>query len=647
MCGITGHLNNIFSEGMAQSVRAMTDTLVHRGPDDSGVWADEGAGIALGHRRLSILDLSATGHQPMTSGSGRYVMVFNGEIYNHLELRARLLSGGHGYQWRGHSDTESLVACLDAWGLEKTLRAANGMFALAVWDKERDALLLARDRIGEKPLYYGWQGNTFLFGSELKALKAHPDFTADIDRDSLTLFLRHNYIPSPYSIYKGIRKLPAGTWLEVSRRAPAQAPRPYWQLSRVIEQGSLEPFAGSDHDALDQLETTLLGAVRRQMISDVPLGALLSGGIDSSTICALLQANSKNPIKTFTIGFSEAHYNEADHARAVARHLRTDHTELLLGADDALSLVPDLAGTWDEPFADSSQLPTLLVMKLARKGVSVALSGDGADELFGGYNRYTYGPGLMRRMGWMPTVLRQATGALLTGIPTTIINRAFGSLTANHGVSLPGEKAHKLGQKLKNSDFGSIDELYLSLLTEWPDSADVVINGDIPRYLLNNNDIRLHLDDPASRMMALDTLGYLPDDILVKVDRAAMAVSLETRAPFLDKELVEFSWSLPMHMKQRNGQGKWLLRQLLDRYVPYELVDRPKMGFAVPLDDWLRGPLRTWAGDLLAEDRLTQEGFLNPGPICDVWRKHCSGKHNYGQRLWSVLMFQSWLEANT
>jgi asparagine synthase (glutamine-hydrolysing) len=640
----------------------MADALHHRGPDDGGVWVDEAEGIALGHRRLSILDLSPAGHQPMASGGGRYVIAFNGEVYNHLELRQELnrhaslaMTAG---AWRGHSDTETLLACFEAWGIEKTLTRAVGMFAIALWDRETRTLTLARDRMGEKPLYYGWQGDTFLFGSELKALKAHPAFRAGIDRGALALLLRHNYVPGPYSIYERIYKLPAGTYLQVSAKgalspgpscspgcSPASGrgePLAYWSLSEVAEAGMGNPFVGSDAEALDALERQLSAAVRSQMAADVPLGALLSGGLDSTTITALMQANSSRPVRTFTIGFDEREYDEATHARAVAKHLRTDHTELRLSGDDALALVPQMPAMYDEPFADSSQLPTHLVMKLARQHVTVALSGDAGDEMFGGYNRYMHVPKVWQRMGWMPLFMRSSLGAGLTAVPSGTINRLAGPLARRVGIAQPGDKAHKLGLRLR--DMRSMDDLYVSLVSEWPSAGGMVVDGHMPPNLLDEQERWPRLADPVARMMALDGLTYLPDDILVKVDRAAMAVSLETRAPFLDRDVVEFACSLPMHMKIRNGQGKWLLRRLLDRYVPRELVERAKMGFGIPLDAWLRGPLRDWAESLLAEDRLRREGYLEPAPVRAAWKAHLAGA-SYGYRLWSVLMFQAWLEA--
>lgn len=641
MCGLAGFLTDGIDH--AESIaRAMADAILHRGPDDAGIWVGADPGIGLAHRRLSVLDLSAAGHQPMHSATGRWVLAYNGEIYNHLALRQQLEAEGAAPAWRGHSDTETLLACIEAWGVERTLRASVGMFAIALWDRVELVLHLARDRVGEKPLYYGWQGDTFLFGSELKALRAHPSFAAAVDRGALVLLLRHNYIPAPYSIYSGIRKLPPGTWLRMEAGNRDAAPVAYWSLAEVAERGMAHPFQGSDSDALAALQQHLGSAVRAQMAADVPLGALLSGGIDSTAITALMQANSTQRVRTFTIGFDEKQYDEATHARAVAAHLGTDHTEMRLSGSDALALVPQLPTIYDEPFADSSQLPTHLVMKLARQHVTVALSGDAGDELFGGYNRYSFGPKVWNRIRWIPPTLRRAVGAGLMALPATTLNRLLGPLAARAGIAAPGDKAHKLGVRL--NDVQSLDDLYVSLVCEWPDPTGMVLGGYLPPNLIDDRASWPRLDDPAARAMALDSLTYLPDDILVKVDRAAMAVSLETRAPLLDRDLVEFAWSLPMHMKLRDGQGKWLLRRLVDRHVPPALMNRPKMGFGIPLDQWLRGPLRQWAEALLDEARLTREGYLDPKPIRSAWLRHQSGESSFGHRLWSVLMFQAWLE---
>jgi len=643
MCGLSGVA---FTPGDAAALEAqgiaMAARLQHRGPDDGGVWVDAEAGVALAHRRLAIVDLSAAGHQPMRSPSGRWVIAYNGEIYNHLALRARLDASGAAPAWRGHSDTETLVACIDAWGVRAALEACVGMFAFALWDRPARTLWLARDRLGEKPLYYGWQRDAFLVGAELKALGADPAFESDVDRDALALLLRHNYVPSPHSIYRGIHKLPPGTFLELRAGERDARPVAYWSLADVAEQGMASPFAGTDAEALDTLQQRLANAVRGQMLADVPLGALLSGGIDSTLITALMQAQSTRPVRTFTIGFDEQGYDEAAHARAVAAHLGTDHTELRLQGHDALALVPQLPRMYDEPFADSSQLPTHLVMKLARQHVTVALSGDGGDEFFGGYNRYVLAPRVWRRLGWMPAPLRRGLGAALAAIPPDALNALFAALGPRAPIALPGDKLHKLATRMRG--VGSLDDLYVALVSEWTDPARMVIGARMPENLLDERVRWPRLPDPVARMMALDGLTYLPDDILAKVDRAAMAVSLETRAPFLDRDVVEFAWSLPMSMKLRDGRGKWLLRALLDRHVPRALIERPKMGFGIPLDAWLRGPLRDWAEALLDEGRLRRDGYFDPAPIRAAWARHLRGQAACGYRLWSVLMFQAWLD---
>lgn len=648
MCGIAGFYGKPCGPKSPGIVaRQMADRLAHRGPDDSGVWVDPDLPLAMAHRRLSILDLSTAGHQPMHSASGRWVLIYNGEVYNHLALRADLEAEKEAPTWRGNSDTETLLACIEAWGVDAALVRSVGMFALAAWDRRERALWLSRDRMGEKPLYYGWQNGTFLFGSELKALTAHPAFRPEIDRSALALLLRHNYVPTPYSIYQSIRKLPAGGRVKLelgsAKHAPNNYPEPvaYWSLSEAAERGIADPFQGSTDEALEELERRLLDAVNGQMLSDVPLGALLSGGLDSSLVTSLMQAQSSGRVRTFTIGFSERDYDEASHARAIAAHLGTDHTELRLTGADALALVPQLPAIYDEPFADSSQLPTHLVMQLARRHVTVALSGDGGDESFGGYNRYQHAPRIWRRLGWMHSGLRKVLEHALTVVPPGTANRLAGPLAARVGIAQPGDKAHKLGQRL--SMVSSVDDFYLALTSEWAESEPVVAGGEVGACLLHDRSRWPMLENPAARMMAVDSMTYLPDDILVKVDRAAMAVSLETRALFLDYRVVEFAWSLPMHMKIRGGQGKWILRRLLERHVPSTLFERPKMGFGIPLDDWLRGPLREWAGDLLDGDRLRREAFLQPEPILKTWQAHLKGDGSYGHRLWSVLMFQAWL----
>ncbi len=649
MCGIAGFLDLAPARDAASlqaTVAAMADTLRHRGPDDAGVWVDAAAGVALGFRRLAIIDLSPHGRQPMASADGRYVVVFNGELYNFRALRADLERAA-GVRFRGHSDTEVLVEAIAHWGLRAALDRFNGMFAFAVWDCHERRLHLVRDRLGEKPLYYGWVGGCFLFGSELAALRAHPAFDAEIDRGAVALYLRLGCVPAPYSIYRGIAKLPPGTLLTVPADDPGARPRPaaYWSARAVAERGAQAPLRGPVREIVAQLDALLRDAVRLRLEADVPLGAFLSGGIDSSTVVALMQAQSARPVKTFTIGFHEADYDEARHAAAVARHLGTEHTALYLTPDEALAAIPRLPTLYDEPFADPSQLPTFLVAELARGAVTVALSGDGGDELFGGYNRYFWGRSIWQKVGWLPRGVRGTAVAALTALSP----EAWGAVFARLGPALPrgvrqsnpGDKLHKLAEVL---DADHAEALYLRLVSHWKEPAALVPGAAEPATLLTDRAAWADLPDFTQRMMFLDTVTYLPDDILTKLDRATMAVSLEARVPLLDHRVVEFAWRLPLALKIRRGQGKWLLRQVLDRYVPRALVERPKMGFGVPLDAWLRGPLRDWAEALLDEGRLRRDGLLDPAPIRAKWREHLSGQRNWQYYLWDVLMLQAWLE---
>ena len=655
MCGLVGFLGSVTGADSNEFLlRGMSDTLIHRGPDDGGYWCDSEQRIGLGHRRLAIVDLSPAGHQPMVSASGRYVIAFNGEIYNHLELRKELEAGSRiedrgskskNCEWRGYSDTETLLAGIETWGLEATLKKSIGMFAIALWDRETQTLTLARDRMGEKPLYYGWQGEgnerVFLFVSELKALKAHPAFVAEIDRGALCLLLRHNYIPAPYSIYQGIAKLEPGCLLSVLLAQPEPKIRKYWDAVEAARAGVAKPFAGTPEQAVDALEVLAKDAVRQQMMADVPLGAFLSGGIDSSTVVALMQAQSSRPIKTFTIGFNEAGYNEAEHAKAVARHLGTEHTELYVSPQQAMEVIPRLPGLYCEPFGDSSQIPAFLVSQLAKQHVTVSLSGDAGDELFGGYNRYQITENLWHKLALVPAPLR----ALLAKGITAVSPGAWGSLAgiipgAGRYAAL-GDKLHKGAGVLASL---SVDELYLGMVSHVRNPEDWVIEGHEPATRLIGLRPELGGLNAVERMMILDTISYLPDDILVKVDRAGMGVSLEGRVPFLDHRLVEFAWSLPLSYKLRDGQTKWPLRQVLYRQVPRELIDRPKMGFGVPLHDWLRGPLRGWAENLLDESRLKREGYFYPELIRKIWAEHLTGRRNWMAQLWSVLMFQAWLD---
>lgn len=644
MCGIFGYYTRS-TQRFSDAILRMSAALSHRGPDDSGVWREEKDGLVLGHQRLAIVDLSAAGHQPMHSASGRFVMVFNGEIYNHHDLR---LSLGAGIEWRGHSDTETLLAAFDIWGIEETLQKVVGMYAIALWDRQARVLTLVRDRMGEKPLYFGWQGQgsdeVFLFGSEFKALKAHPLFKGEVDRDSISLLLRHNYIPAPYTIYKGIAKLPPGHMLELSevdrRSGVLPKSRPYWSVVDVARAGAFHPWEGSADQAVNQLDSLLKHAIGQQMVADVPLGAFLSGGIDSSIVVALMQAQSSRPVKTFTIGFNELGYNEALHAKSVAQHLGTDHTELYVTPEQAMAVIPKLPALYDEPFSDSSQIPTFLVSQLAKQHVTVSLSGDGGDELFCGYNRYS-SLALWQKLAYIPKSLRRFAAVALTSLPHQKLNHIARSIPGLKLYDNFGEKVHK-GAGVLTSE--TLDELYLGFVSHWNDPAQVVLDASEPPTTLTGFRPALDGLSGVQQMMLMDAMTYLPDDILVKVDRAAMGVSLESRVPFLDHRVVEFAWQLPQALKLREGQSKWILRQILYRYVPKALIERPKMGFGVPIDAWLRGPLKEWAEELLDESRLRHEGYLKPEPIRQKWIEHLSGKRNWQYHLWDVLMFQAWLE---
>jgi asparagine synthase (glutamine-hydrolysing) len=737
MCGIAGLIRpiDINDDSLDKVVGCMADAIQYRGPDDAGTWADVQSGIALGHRRLAIVDLSAAGHQPMHSDRGRYVMVFNGEVYNHMVLRAELeamdcraslamTEPGDGLPpdartnggWRGHSDTETLLAGFEAWGIEATLKKAVGMFAIALWDTQDKTLHLARDRFGEKPLYYGWVGQgadrAFVFGSELKALRAYPGFDNAVCREALAQYMRYMYVPAPLSIYQGIYKLEPGCLLSVTglprRCAPRNdatsanshdgptanghdgaseltcAPgdesavhiRRWWSMADAVQAGLQNPI-NDEAEAIAALETQLQEAVRLQSLADVPLGAFLSGGVDSSLIVALMQQQAKKdgagPVKTFTVGFEEAGFDESPHAKAVAQHLGTEHSELFVTAAQAQAVIPLLPQMYDEPFADSSQIPTHLVCRAARQQVTVALSGDAGDELFGGYNRYFWGPRIWSRLAWMPYAVRRLLGWGIAAVPVkawdALAKPINALLPGAKGIARVGDKAHKLAVRLRN--VRSMDDLYVSLVTEWQDPGAVVKRDaggtGLPRSARNDdasglpcfarkddvgglprdsrNDDIAGLGD-AERMMFKDSITYLPDDILCKVDRAAMATSLETRVPFLDHRVAELAWRLPMRMKIRGNEGKWALRQVLYKHVPRELIERPKAGFSIPVGVWLRGPLRLWAEELLDAERLEREGYLHTATVQKLWQEHLSGRFDWTAKLWSVLMFQAWLKEN-
>lgn len=640
MCGITGYWDSDGAD--AHVVSRMSAKIQHRGPDDDGLWLNGTGDLAFSHRRLSIIDLSPAGHQPMSSPCGRFTIVYNGEIYNHLELRTELERVGGNFDWRGHSDTETLLAALRHWGLEKTVPRLNGMFAFALWDASERSLFLVRDRLGEKPLYYGYCGSAFLFGSELKSLTAHPKWRGQIDRDALTLYMRHNYVPSPWSIYEEIRKLPAAHYLVVKDAGKLLGePVCYWDLRQFAEAGA----SSSQESSIgwtDQLESLLKDSVLKRMASDVPLGAFLSGGIDSSTVVALMQAQSHRSVKTFSIGFHEGGYNEAVYASAVARHLGTDHTELYVTADEAIAVIPSLPSIWDEPFSDPSQIPTVLVSRLARNHVTVSLSGDGGDELFCGYNRYTKGYRAWRYLGLLPNSIRTGMSRLLRALPSEKIEKLFRVFPERYQLPQFGNHVEKLADVAEEE---SGDAYYRRLISHWHEPGKVVLRGVEPRTLFDAKEkLPKHLE-LREVMMYIDSLTYLPDDILAKLDRASMVYGLEARVPFLDHRVVEFAWSVPMNLKYRDGKGKWLLRELLSRYLPMEAIERPKMGFSVPIDHWLRGPLRDWGEELLGERRLHNEGIFEPALIRQKWDEHISGKRQWQNCLWDVLMFQAWLET--
>ncbi len=663
LCGLAGFwsvgVNKQSADELNKTIVGMASVLASRGPDDSGSWTDPPCGVAFGHSRLAVLDLSPAGHQPMHSHSGRFTTSFNGEIYNHLAIRVELDETGFRPEWRGHSDTETLLAAIEYWGVEDTLKRCVGMFAFALWDSESHSLTLARDRFGEKPLYYGWLGNveqsTFIFASEIKAIRAYPGFNAPVSRAALSQYLRFTYVPAPLSIYERIFKLEPGCMLTIEGAPPQYAPsspiavgqryetlkmQRWWSLEDVVVSGQIKQY-GSEAIAIDELEMTLSKAVEGQSLADVPLGAFLSGGVDSSTIVALMQSQSSQRVKSFTIGFDEAGFDESTHARSVADHLATDHHEMRVTSRMVQDVIPSLPWVYDEPFADSSQIPTHLVCKAARQNVTVALSGDGGDELFGGYNRYFWGPRIWNRLSWLPFSARRLLGHAIEGVRIEAWDIANGIT----GVPNLGDKAHKLGARL-NSVKG-MNDLYWSLVSEW-DPASLVrgISSVSPSPWESNNAFSESLN-PVERMMFRDTVTYLPDDILCKVDRAAMACSLETRVPFLDHRVVELAWRLPLNMKIRGNTGKWALRQVLYKYVPKELIERPKAGFAIPIGQWLRGPLRDWAESLLEETRLCQEGYFHPEPIRKAWAEHLAGRRDHASKIWTILMFQAWLEAQT
>jgi asparagine synthase (glutamine-hydrolysing) len=654
MCGFAGYIDlNLKVDGHQSIIKNMIDKIAHRGPDDEGIWISEDKQVILGHRRLSILDLSSSGHQPMLSLSKDLIIIFNGEIYNHLSIRKELLENGFSISWKGHSDTETLLEAIAAWGIEKTLNKCVGMFAFVVFDQKKKKLTLARDRFGEKPLYFGWIDGAFVFASELKALQVHPNFHNAISKDSLADYLRFNYVPAPKSIFKEIYKLEPGTFLHKGiddMHVKDYSPQKYWSLGEVVSNG-LDDQIHHEHDALESLEKALSQSIKSQMLSDVPLGAFLSGGVDSSVVVALMQKESMQPVKTFTIGFESSAYDESPFAKEVANHLNTDHTEFFVTSEETRDVISMLPEMYDEPFADSSQIPTYLVSQAAKQKVTVALSGDGGDELFGGYNRYFWGPNIWNKISWLPFQARKILSQAVLAIPTsgwTGIGKAINLIRPGaSGILSLGDKAHKLSNRLNNVH--NIDDLYLSLVSEWQDPAEIIKGLPVnnKKFALNcfeDTPKNLSTGDSASRMMFWDTLSYLPDDILCKVDRAAMASSLETRVPFLDHRVAELAWRFPLSMKIKGNKSKWMLRSILYKYVPERLIERPKAGFGIPVGEWLRGPLQEWAEELLNSDRLEKDGYFKTDNIREIWHQHLSGSYDWTPKLWSILMFQSWLD---
>ncbi len=648
MCGIAGLFDPRQRSGpdrLGRWAADMAAAVTHRGPDDAGLWVDPDGRVAFGHRRLAVVDLSPNGHQPMTSADGRWVLSYNGEIYNFTELR-RLLSE-QGVAFRGSSDTEVLLEAVQKWGVDAALDASEGMFALALWDRQRRALHLVRDRFGEKPLYYGWAGQSLAFGSELKSLRCLADFSPELDRDAVALYLRASCIPAPRTVYRGVCKVRPGQIVTFDDRAvPGVLPagRPFWSARTAIEDARRRPLSGSSGSLVDQTEEVLTRSVADRMVADVPIGAFLSGGVDSSLVVALMQKTSDRPVQTFTAGFAEREFDESDEAAAVASHLGTDHTALRVGDSDAAAVIPRIPDIWDEPFADISQIPVLLVSELARTKVTVSLSGDGGDELFAGYNRHAWLERLWRHGSLLPVPVRRAAGSALERIPPSVADGVAGmtsALPVRWQVRNPATKVAKVGKVLAASDRA---DAYRSLVSHWDGAESMVIGAQTRELSYPDSRDGPALSGTTEQMLWLDLIGYLPDDILTKLDRAAMAPSLETRVPFLDRSVLDLAWRLPMEMKLHGGTTKWVLRQVLYRHVPAALVDRPKMGFGVPIGSWLRGRLRPWADGLLDEKRLAHQGLLDVEPVRRAWSQHLAGRRDNAYALWDVLVLQAWIE---
>jgi asparagine synthase (glutamine-hydrolysing) len=654
MCGIVGFINckNYRRDDSVSIIHKMNKSLNHRGPDDEGIWVDQDYGIAFGHRRLSVIDVSRGGAQPMVSSNGRFIISYNGEVYNYKKIKKKLEENGKPILLKGRSDTEIILAAIERWGMRDSLSLFVGMFAFALWDRKLNTLSLARDRFGEKPLYYGIQKNTFMFSSELNALKNHPEFLKQIDRNVIPLLLRHNCIPAPYSIYKGIYKLKPGHIIEIQFNYETHISKlkvkskSYWEINDNDE-NETNTFVSSTDRALSELDRLLNISIKGQRISDVPLGVFLSGGVDSSIIAAIAQSQSKNAIKTFTIGNHDMRYNEAGHAKKISQYLGTDHTELYISPNDALDLVPKLGAIYDEPFSDSSQIPTYLISKLAREQVTVALSGDGGDEIFGGYNRYTWVPKIWEKIKYIHPSLRESISKTLRRLPYSDLNNLYGFINSNFwNNDLPidfGERIHKFAEVLPMK---SPMDIYYTLCSHWKNPENVTIN--CTEYSTRLSKLKNNKSTPniSEYMMLMDIVTFLPDDILVKVDRASMANSLEVRAPFLDHRVFNFAKNLPTNMKFQNSENKWLLRQLLYNYIPKKLLVQRKMGFSIPIGEWLRGPLRVWAEHHLNESRLAQDGYFDKKQVKQMWQEHLTGRYNWQYQLWDILMFQSWHSAH-
>jgi asparagine synthase (glutamine-hydrolysing) len=644
MCGFVGfYSEKNYGNELESIMDSMLEQIKSRGPDSRGQWSDPQSGIHLGHQRLSILDLSPTGHQPMISISKRYVLSYNGEIYNHLELRKEI-EENNSINWNGTSDTETLLMCIELYGVATTCTKIKGMFSFAVWDTKKQELYLARDRLGEKPLYYGWHNNNgnriFLFGSDLRAFKPHPQYNPSVDRNSLSLLLRHNYIPSPYCIYKGFSKLEAGSIIKLFPKEDKIEYFKYWDVEKIAIEGKSNPFTGDYAESVRTTESLIKTSIKNQMLSDVPIGAFLSGGVDSSLIVALMQSESSMPVKTFTIGFEEKGFNEAKFAKEVALALSTDHTELYVTSKQSIDVIPKLPTLYGEPFADSSQIPTFLVSELAKKDVTVALSGDAGDELFCGYNRYNIADNFWKKISFIPLPLRKQLAIFLKSVPANLWNRA--SFLTNQLPSSPLSDKIVKGANVLNSK--SVDDLYYKLISINSDPSSFLLNSHEQKSKITKDNTHLNILKSKEKMMLLDLISYLPDDILVKVDRASMGVSLETRVPLLDPKVVEFALRTPLDHKIKNGKSKAILKDILYKYVSKSLIERPKMGFGIPLDQWLRGPLRPWVEEMLNITRLKNEGFFNVEMVRSLWEDHLDGHKNSSAKLWGILMFQAWYE---